>query len=185
MGTTTVNWANYTEKVARKNSARLEKFYEMTCGGCGSTYELRKYDANKAVAENRVCKKCQLAARQAKGYAVCAQKYGDDFVVQLVIKQQLSNPSKPEQQIAAWLDQLGVGYQRQVVIDLGVTRYIVDFLLSDGKAIEGAGGYWHARNKQQKDAMLAESMIVLFLNDDLVMNNPAEAFALITRYVNA
>ncbi|PWR46455.1 hypothetical protein DK295_15280, partial [Listeria monocytogenes] len=64
------------------------------------------------------------------------------------------------------------------------TRYIVDFMLADGKGIEGAGGYWHARNKQAKDELLAQAMIVLFITDAMVMNQPAEALTLITRFVN-
>lgn len=179
---TTLDTSEFIRK-PRKNGSRMEKYYRVNCR-CGHTTHLRIHDARNAVVDNRECADCQRAKASAKGFSVCAQKYGEDFAIKAVIKHQLENPSKPERQIAAWLDELGVKYQRQVVVNLGFTRYIVDFMLADGKGIEGAGGYWHARNKQEKDELLAQAMLVLFVTDDLVMNQPAEALALITRFVN-
>lgn len=184
MGNTTVNWEKYESRNARKSGNRTERFYEVTCGICGLTYGLRKHDARKAVAENRTCKKCQTSAAGKRGYKVTAAKLGNDFALQAVIKTQLANPSKPEQQIAVWLDELGVSYTRQVIVNLATSRYIVDFMLADGRGIEGAGGYYHARNKQSKDEQLAEMMIVLFLTDDLVMKNPDAAFGIIKKFVS-
>jgi len=179
---TTLDTTDFVRK-PRKDGTRPEKYYRVNCR-CGHTTHLRLHDARNAVVENRQCADCQRAQASAKGFSVCAQKYGEDFAIKAVIKAQLDNPSKPERQIAAWLDELGVSYQRQVVVNLGSTRYIVDFMLADGKGIEGVGGYWHARNKQAKDELLAQAMIVLFITDDLVMNQPAEALTLITRFVN-
>jgi len=179
---TTLEMSEFIRK-PRKNGARKEKYYRVNCR-CGHTTHLRLHDARNAVVENRQCGDCQRHEASEKGFKVCAQKYGEDFAIKAVIKYQLENPSKPERQIAAWLDELGVSYQRQVVVNLGSTRYIVDFMTADGKGIEGAGGYWHARDKQDKDELLAQAMLVLFVTDDLVMNQPADALALITRFVN-
>lgn len=179
---TTLNTSAFIYK-PRRDGNRQERYYELTCGQCSNTYHLRMHDARKAVTENRPCKSCAARTAGAVGAAVTMERYGKEFLLAQVVKQQLAHPSRPEQQIAIWLDELGVTYKRQVIVNLGSCNYIVDFMLDGGKCIEGAGGYWHDLNKGDKDEMLAQAMIVLFLTDELVMKSPTEAFALIKRFV--
>lgn len=181
MGNTTVNWNTFEYRLTTGGKRR--KHHEVTCGACGNTHMLRADDARKAERLNRPCKSCHTSAIGKIGYQVTAAKMGKDFALNAVAGYQLANPSKPEQQIADWLDEMGVSYTRQVIVELGISRYIVDFVLANGKGIEGAGGYWHAKNKQAKDVLLAAAMQMLFVTDDLVMNDPVNARALIAEYV--
>lgn len=185
MQKTTLDLTDFIRK-PRTNGTRTERYYALTCGKCGNKYHLRLHDARKAVAENRICNHCNQRELARKGYAACVEKHGVDFTLKFVTEYQLAHPSKPEQQIAAWLDQLGVSYQRQVVINLGGnTRYIVDFYLDNGKAIEGAGGYWHARNKGAKDEKLASMLNVLFVTDTLINDDPELALETISKFVRS
>lgn len=183
MSKTTLNTDNFINK-PRKDGTRNERYYEVT-HSCGHTSHLRIHDARNAVTNNGVCRTCHSRKAAAKGYAACVRKYGAEFPIKFVIKHQLANPSKPEQQIMKWLTELNVGFDRQVPINLGGYYYIADFMLSNGKVIEASGGYWHAKDKGEKDAKLASAMLVLFLTDELVMKNPAEALRILTEYVHS
>lgn len=185
MNQTTLDLTKFVRK-PRKNGNRNERYYALTCGLCGGEYHLRLHDARKAVAENRACSHCNQKALAKAGYAACVRKHGVDFTLKFVTEYQLAHPSKPEQQIIKWLDELGVKYQRQVTVDLGNgMRYIVDFFFDNGKAIEAAGGFWHAKNKQSKDSILATILNVLFINDDVIMQQPDVAFAKISAFVRS
>lgn len=179
MNTTTVDFNN-SKLIARPNGTRRETHYAVTYGCCGATKFLHKQNATKAQTENRVCGNCQRLANYRKVQAT----HGTDFLVQKTIERQLANPSKPERQIMVWLDEMGVDYLRQQIVKLGKGRYVVDFLLADGRAIEGSGGYWHPLNKAHKDAELAQILTVLFIDDSLTTASPAEARAAIEKFVS-
>lgn len=179
MNTTTVDFTN-SKLVTRPNGTKRETHYAVTYGCCGATKFLHKQNATKALQENRVCGNCQRLAN----YKTVQAKYGTDFLVEKTIERQLANPSKPERQIMVWLDELGVDYLRQQIVKLGKGRYVVDFLLADGRAIEGSGGYWHPINKAHKDVELALILNVLFIDDELVNSHASEARAAIAQFVN-
>lgn len=178
MQQTTVNYSD-KQLLPRKNGTRRDTCYAVTYGCCGTVKYMHKQNAEKAVAENRRCEKCHCN----ENYEQLKAKYGVDFLVQKTIERQLANPSKPEKQIMVWLDEMGVNYLRQQIVKLGKGRYVVDFLLADGRAIEGTGGYWHPINKADKDVELAGILNVLFVDDDLTNNNPVAARAAIAEFV--
>lgn len=63
------------------------------------------------------------------------QALADACITQLNFK-----PTVPENRIAAILDQKGIKYQRNVPL---YGKFIVDFLLDDGRIVEVFGDYWH------------------------------------------
>ena len=184
MQKTTLDLTDFIRK-PRKNGKRTERYYALTCGNCGEKYHLRIHDARKAVEENRVCAHCNQIAQSKKGYAACVRKHGEDFTIKFVTEYQLAHPSTTEQQIMAWIDKLGVTYQRQVVVNLGgKSRYIVDFYFDNGKAIEAAG-YWHIQKKGAKDEKLASLLNVLFVTDDSVKGQPELTFETIAKFIRS
>lgn len=57
----------------------------------------------------------------------------------------LGHETRPEYEVAAWLDERGVNYERQVPIG----DYIVDFFDAERREIiEADGGYWHRDQKK-------------------------------------
>lgn len=151
------------------NPSRRETFYPVTCNRCGSERWLRKNDALKAP---EICGRCQRSDAGKIGYRVTAQRYGADFAIKFMQQYRLTHPSKPEREVSALLDLLGVDYEREVRLDLeGGDRYLLDFVIrlagSPCSAIQ-VNGWQHTREKVAiRDRKLAEEIPYPLLVIDL------------------
>lgn len=145
-----VNWAQPDIEV---RSGRNNNVYPVTCLGCGYTRKLRRCDATKAV-DNGSCYLCSQKVKAAQGYAAAVDRWGARWVVPHVQAYREAHPSKPEQQMSALLDRLGIQHRREVMLPTkcsGRKRrvYLIDFMLyHDGRehALEVDGIYYHTTN---------------------------------------
>lgn len=117
----------------RPSGKRRESYVDVQCDACG---EVRRVTMSTA-KRSTMCKPCQ----QADALMIAAARSMKRL--KAIAAHQLANPSKPEQQVAEWLDAWGYAYERQHIF-LGEHRaYIIDFVVGD-VAIE-VNGYHHIR----------------------------------------
>lgn len=173
-------------RAARPNAR--ESFYRALCPTCGRERWLTANNARWAEARGASCGICQ---RRAAG-KVTKDRYGLEYFLKRVQSSQLANPSKPEAQVARWLKKLGFEVERQhIFITHHAGReqgWCIDFIfptLPTRPALEVVG-YWHKRERSQRDALLAELWgEVLFLDADLVTRQPSLAQVQIRDFLHA
>jgi len=85
-----------------------------------------------------------LAQAGRKGYEALVMRHGVEFVQQNAAKWRRKHPNRYERAVMEWLEDHGIDYQRDVMIE-GV-RYC-DFVLTyRGIIIEVDGPIWHTNN---------------------------------------
>lgn len=145
-----VDWTTFTHEPRAGKSTRV---YRVTCMGCGYTRTLRKPDAKKAERTGG-CFPCSQKAKAAQGFAAMADRWGHRWAMRHVQAHREANPSKPEQTMAALLDDLGVDWRREVPLTTKSSGrkkrvYLLDFVVSHAGrewAIEVDGVYFHTTN---------------------------------------
>jgi very-short-patch-repair endonuclease len=128
------------------------------------------HKTNAARAEgNDCCKRCQTSAAGKKGYAATVEKYGKDFALKYVQRQQLNNPSSSELAVKGMLDELNIEYDFQVIQG----GFVLDFVLSQG--IIEVNGYWHNATRKERDQTLVENsgLPVMFIDAALLKKDSA------------
>ncbi len=183
-----VNWnaGKLLPAPRRKRPRQRERFYPVHCANpdCNNIRWLTKSAAERAEAEQRMCRKCQTIQAGKKGFAVTAARYGADFALRAVQRHQIANPSRHEQIVAEWLTEFNANFQRQADFaetDEGGVRhcFILDFLVStlQGKQIVlEVNGYFHNRYRAERDYWL-ECLYpgdVIFINTDDIDKDPEQ-----------
>lgn len=84
-----------------------------------------------------------LAANGRKGWLATAAKHGKDVAAKQAANWRRNHPTRPEQIVIEWLNELGVAYQREDPVGASFGTFYVDFRLADGRAIEVDGAIWH------------------------------------------
>lgn len=122
-----VVWSNPTFK---ELGNRRRKVYPVTCTGCKHTRYLQASDARKAESKGKdaMCGKCQLDAARKSAVETLIERYGIDFLVNIVQKYRLKNPSSWELKIAGILTRLNLEYEREIIVQVSEnTKGIIDF----------------------------------------------------------
>ena len=85
-------------------------------------------------------------ARNNYGHTDDTRARLSEATTRAIAEGRISPVSKLEDEVAVVLDGLGVSYARQVPVRGAAGRFVacVDFMLSDGRALEVNGTFWHA-----------------------------------------
>ena len=85
-------------------------------------------------------------ARNNYGHTDDTRARLSEATARAIAEGRISPVSKLEDEVAEVLDGLGVSYTRQVPVRGAAGRFVacVDFMLSDGRALEVNGTFWHA-----------------------------------------
>ena len=176
----------------RKNRPdRRETFFPTLCPQCKSVRWLRSNAAEKAEAEQRPCRRCQMSSAGKRGWATTVALYGADFARRASQRHQLLHPSRPEVLVDHLLFMLNARYERQVEFSapdaygLQHTFYL-DFLVETqrGQQPLEVNGYWHKRARVERDRWLQElwsGLPVEFIDADTVIANPQSVEAHLRR----
>ncbi|MEP7287894.1 MAG: hypothetical protein ABI947_19255 [Chloroflexota bacterium] len=152
---------------------------------CNHVRWLTRSDADKAEAEQRVCKKCQTSEAGKKGYAATATLYGADFALKAVRQQQLEHPSRYERIVESWLAELALAHDLHVLTQVAFTatdlgnvahHFLIDFVVetsSDALAVE-VNGYHHKKLRAERDYWLTQLYPgdVYFIDTDDIDHTP-------------
>lgn len=148
----------------KQRPTQQETFYPVRCANtdCGRIRYLTRCDALKAEQEQRVCRHCQTSQAGKLGYAATAARYGVDFALRAVRVRQVAHPTHHEQLMAAWLKEIPVYYQTQVIFSASdpagiLHNFILDFelLTSTGCVAVEVNGWHHQQYRAERDAHLA------------------------------
>src|SRR5689334_1126565 len=148
----------------KQRPAKQETFYPVRCANpdCGRIRWLSRSAAIKAEQEQRVCRHCQTSQAGKLGYAATVARHGLDFALRAVRQSQLRHPSPYEQMLAAWMVEIPVYYQQQVIFSAtdpaGTNHnFILDFelLTSRGCVAVEVNGWHHQQYRADRDAWLA------------------------------
>lgn len=173
-----INWSAGQLMPAPRRSApnRREMFYPALCPGCSEWRWLRKADARKA----KMCGHCQRSIAGQLGYAESMRRYGRSFVLDAIARKQDVCPSSAEWTVRCWLWDWNVNFEKQVRFQ---GWWVIDLVVGD-KLIE-VNGYWHKRNRQERDQELAAAWPgpALFLDADLVADYPEQAQCLLRDFI--
>lgn len=177
--------ADYTAKTREWRGRTRFTCYRVTCAACGYVRTMKRADAAKAV-RNGSCKRCSAREKGAKGFRAAVIRHGFRWVLPHVRTYQFAHPSKPEQAVDRVLAGLGVGYERQHLLETrasGKKRWgcLLDFLVQVGGhrlGVEVNGAYWHnqpkhARADRRKRALCKRRGIVLVTLDAAALTTPA------------
>ncbi len=168
----------------QKRPEQRERFYPVRCANrdCSLVRWLTKNDAERAEAEQRICRRCQTTMAGKRGYAATAARYGSDFALRAVRQHQIENPSTHEQIVDSWLVQLKVDYERQV--EFAATdeakvehHFILDFVIypeSGNPIVVEVNGYYHNRYRADRDFWLIRLYPgeVLFIDTENIDSDP-------------
>lgn len=152
-----------------KGKARKVIYVEVTCD-CGVRWFAR---ADKA-KHIRSCYQCSQTAKAKKGYAATAAKHGERFALRWLREWRLEHPTCLERIVAAWLDALGIHYEREYYFVTGDNRIrLLDFLVNSQLVIEVNGAYWHQLpGAAERDASKAAA--VAYAGFELLVLSEAE-----------
>lgn len=146
-----------------KGKTRRERYYPVLCPTCGDWRWLLKQAAQRAQAEQRQCGRCARAEIAPMGYAATARKYGVKFAVKHVQAHRRENPSTLEQAIALLLGDLGIDYEREVMICTKASGrkrrcHLADFVIN-GRVIDVRGEYVHSSDDAKRRDTLFERLM--------------------------
>lgn len=122
-----------------RGDERWDTYYPARCA-CGNEWDIRKDN----IKRTNQCQQCARIAAAKLGYEATKKKYGPLFALGFWREWRLANPTCLERTVIAWLDALGVSYEREYwfVGDDGRV-YLLDFLVNSSLVIEVNGSYWH------------------------------------------
>ncbi len=177
-------------RTARPN--RHEMHFPVHCANptCKTIRWLTKSNAEKAEAENRLCRKCQASAAGKKGYAATVAAYGRAFALNAVRASQLANPSSDEVIVHNWLDELALPFNPQVIFvandATGAShQFIIDFVVQTpaGDVAVEVNGYHHKKLRALRDYWLVQLYPgeVLFIDTDDIHRVPDEVKEMLCR----
>src|SRR5512141_2079011 len=94
---------------------RRETFYPVACANpaCNNVRWLTRNNAEKAEAEQRMCRKCQTTLAGKRGFAVTRALYGPETALRWVQQSQIAHPSRYELLVQTWLSAMDAIYQAQ------------------------------------------------------------------------
>lgn len=155
-----------------KGVSRKVNFVEVICE-CGVKWLVRSDSAKRV----QMCYQCSQTAKAKKGYAATAAKHGKRFALRHLREWRLQNPTCLERIVVAWLDDLGLSYEREYyfVTGDGDVR-LLDFLVNSRLVIEANGKYWHekpetmARDGHKLEALRYAGFDVLVLSESEITN---------------
>jgi len=163
-----VDWSAGELRPAPRQSdpARRETFYPCTCPQCLRTRYLRAADARRA----NVCGSCQRSAAGKAGY-VAALRSGRFNIIESIQERQRSNPSRPERIVRDWIAACAIPFTHQHYFTVGGDGWVIDFVIAS-LAVE-VRGYWHIRERADKDARLVATWPgqVLFIDANTVLKD--------------
>lgn len=139
-----IDWANPVKSTRMvRGKPRTDNRYAVACPCCGNTRLLRSADAKKAAKHNRLCQKCHCQMAGKLGYKATVRNKGKDFAIECVRDYRLSNPSSLEQEVMSRLDEAGIRYEREVLLNADVHKYLIDFVIEGSIALEVQGEWAH------------------------------------------
>ena len=152
----TVTWEDsIIETRVVSGKRRRERRFRVTCDGCGEVRYLKKSDAKK----DAPCYRCACRAKGRKGYRSAVAKHGRETIMEKLRAYRLENPSAPERQFQAMLDEHGLPYEREVMVKTDEGHiYLIDFVI-DGIAIEVNGWPHQFEDKKARDRIKACAII--------------------------
>lgn len=175
---------------------REDLFFPVRCGNpeCNHVRWLTRSDAERAEAEQRVCRKCQASAAGRKGYAATVALYGVDFALNAVRQKQLDCPSRYEIIVDSWLKELAAPYESQIVFSATdpenvLHNFVIDFVVqlpASDIAVE-VNGYHHKKLRAERDYWLAQLYPgeVHFIDTDDIDHNPKAVREFLAHLVQA
>ena len=126
--------------------------YPVACPLCGRERLLRRCD----IREGRPCKACHNRRIAPLGGQATLRKYGLKTLIQHARRYRLAHPSDLEQIVSGALDDLGVAYEREALIEAGDDTFLIDFLIGD-LALEVFGDFPH-RDRAAHDRTRARAL---------------------------
>ena len=148
-----VDWDHpQQQKRTVKGKDRQVTVYVVTCLNhcpdgnlCGNMRFLTGSDARKAGK----CFRCAQIEKAPKGYRGLIEKRGPEFAIEKVQAHQLAHPSRPTSRIIDLLNQMGVQYEREVLLKYEDRRYLLDFVVNGHSVIEVDGQWVHSHHQQR------------------------------------
>lgn len=173
---------------------RRETHYPVRCANpaCGQVRWLKGTDARRAEAEQRICRRCQASLAGKRGYAMTTALYGTDFALKAMQQSQRLHPSKHEEILRAWLEELGMDFEFQVIFsavdEVGrIHNFIIDFVVKTvtGEVAIEVNGYHHKKFRAHRDQ--CEQALwpgdIYFIDTDDIDTNPTDVKALLQQVV--
>jgi len=170
-----IDWDNPQKKTL---SRRTRTVYPVICTNpdCEHVRYLQKSDALRAEAngEEAQCYMCQRRAAGKKGAAVLIKTYGVNFLVKIMQKYRLENPSSWELSIEHQLKEQGLHYEREIIVEMSDNKYaIFDFKIEFFRTLYIEVDGWHHNRPEMiardalKDAWVQEQGDILVRIADL------------------
>lgn len=124
---------------------RGRTWYETPCSnqGCPEKRWLKASDARK----NSQCFRCAQREKSVKGFKATCKKHGSLFAIEKVQAYQLEHPSSLNRQTMTILDEMGIHYEREVLLE--GTNFLIDFVINGCHAIEVNGAWAHSHHQQR------------------------------------
>lgn len=136
-------------RVLRNGKTYWQSRYPVTCPECGEDRLLKSSDARKAIAQNSPCFTCSQRAKGKLGFAAVGGNRARRRIKWRGLQAfRQSRPSDLEQQVIAILDELGIEYVFNDLLESSGGRfYLPDFtfeLTGQRYCIEVNGSYYHS-----------------------------------------
>lgn len=178
-----VDWTK-PEIRTRKNSKRREAHYPVTCPLCERVRWLNKPNARYAEQHEAPCKSCDSAEKGRKGYRETLRRgYTREFLLEKIAARPLNAGEQKVQEILGEIMPPTFKVRSQHILN---GRWILDFgILHKGDIVAAieVNGWAHRVYRKARDGELTQSLNVLFLDYEAVLDEPEQVAYAVARFL--